>query len=130
MIPHGTYHSRKLAARALLLTGYLIFFATQFTGRYYAIANFFVYKTGTTVTLTADQHSPVHGQIYRDNTRHPAHLGIDKRFSYKTAIQPVFPGHQAPVPSYIIITRKALPPPAVYATPDLPTNSLRGPPTV
>jgi len=126
----GTYNHRKLAARTLLLAGYLILFSTQFTGKYYAIANFFVYKPGTTVKLIAGQQSTAHALIYRDNTKRPAHLGIDKRFSYKTAIQPVFTDHQSLVPSYIIVTRKALPPPAVYSTPDLPTNSLRGPPTV
>src|SRR5262245_45098954 len=118
------YHRRKTAARALLLAGYLVFFAAQFNHRYYDIANFFIYKPQSASLKMAELRQAPAAHAYQDNTKRPAHLGIDKRFSHKLSVRPVPIGHQAPVPSYIIITRKALPPPVVYSTPDLPTNCL------
>jgi hypothetical protein len=130
MAPNIKYQRRKNAARFLLLAGYLVFFATQFNGKYYAVANFFVYKTGLTAKAALNHQSAnTNGLAFHAPTQRPAHLTIDKRFSYKGTIQPLFMDHEAPVPTYIIITRKALPPPVVYSTPDLPTNCFRGPPT-
>jgi len=123
----ATYHHRKTAARLLLLTGYLIFFSSQFNGKYYAVANFFVYKHGNTSVKTTQGS---HTLAYQVNAQRPAHLSLDKRFSFRTAIKPLFTEFAPLVPSYIIVSRKALPPPVVYSTPDLPTNALRGPPTV
>lgn len=117
---------RKCSARLLLLTGYLFLFATQFNYRYYNAANFFVYHPGGThITTQKAAHQP----IYRDNAQRPAHLSVDKRFRFRVLIKPVFVCTPAPVPSYVIITRKALPPPVAYSSPQLPTNALRGPPT-
>ena len=128
---------RKCSARLLLLTGYIFLFATQFNYRYYNAANFFVYHPGTINVV--GQGAPggtnlgipkaAHPQIYHDNAQRPAHLSVDKRFRFRVLIKPVFVCTPAPVPSYVIITRKALPPPVVYSTPDLPTNCFRGPPT-
>ena len=124
------YHHRKNAARLLLLAGYCVFFFTQFNGKYYAVANFFVYKHGNAVVKTTPVQQGGHGFVYHVNTQRPAHLSIDKRFSFRQAIKPSFPDFAPPVPSYVIISRKALPSPVAYSTPDLPTNALRGPPTV
>ncbi|HEY4108520.1 hypothetical protein [Puia sp.] len=127
MYPRVKYHHRKRTARCLLLTGYLFFFAIQFNGKYYDVANFFVYKHDAAKTnLTAQKTT--HALAYRLNPQRPAHLSIDKRFPYKTTIQSISTTYRVLVPCYIIITRKALPPPIFYATPDLPTNSFRGPP--
>lgn len=122
-----TYHHRKTGARLLLLTGYLVFFGAQFNGKYYAVANFFVYKHGNASVKTTQSS---HALAYHINAQRPSHLSIDKRFSFRAAIKPRFPEFTPPAPSYIIISRKALPPPVVYSTPDLLTNALRGPPTV
>ena len=124
-----TYQQRKSIARLLLLAGYLVFFATQFNGKFYTASNFFVYKGGNTVIKGSLRQDAGHNQVYHVDAHRPAHLSMDKRFSFRAAIKPVFADLQAPVPSYIIITRKALPPPVVYFSHDLPTNALRGPPT-
>jgi hypothetical protein len=124
------YRQRKSAARLLLLAGYLVFFSTQFNSRYYDIANFFVYKRGNAVVKTTLTQQGNHGLNYHINAQRPAHLSIDKRFSFRSAIKPAFTDFAPPAPSYIIISRKALPPPVVYSNPDLLTNALRGPPTL
>jgi hypothetical protein len=130
MCPRVKYQGRKSIARLLLLGGYLIFFSTQFNGKYYDVANFFVYKRGNAVVKTPPIKRGVdHGLVYHDNTQRPAHLSIDKRFSFKSAFKPARVEGTAPVLAYVIITRKALPPPVIYSTPDLQTNALRGPPT-
>jgi hypothetical protein len=105
-------------------------FGAQFNGKYYAVANFFVYKHGNAISKTRLTDNGSSTFSYYANPQRPAHLSIDKRFSFRPAIKPSFADFTPPVPSYIIISRKALPPPVAYSTPDLPTNALRGPPTV
>jgi hypothetical protein len=130
MSPATKYQHRKIAARALLLTGYLVLFTIQFSYRYFDIANFFVYKAHFASIQSAHHQQKLATHTYQDNTKRPAHLAIDKRFSHKLMFQPVPVANQAPVHSYIVINRKALPPPVTYLAPDLPSNALRGPPTV
>ncbi len=130
MNPRATYRQRKTAARLLLFVGYAVFFSTQFNGKYYDVANFFVYKRGNATVRTTPCQQSAHGLVYHVNAQRPAHLTIDKRFSFRAAIKPLFADFTPPVPSYIIISRKALPPPALYSNPDLLNHALRGPPTV
>jgi len=122
-----TRPNKRHAVRLLLICGYCFFFAVQFNYRYYCIANNFVYKSATIAHATGAEKTGV-SHIRSQNTQNPAHLGIDKRFSKPSPVQPALLQVQPQRPSYIVISRKALPPPALYASPDLLSNTLRGPP--
>jgi len=124
--------NKNLPFRLLLLAGYLFLFATQFNYRYYAVSNFFVYGNNTaSVVGTANSASPLQKAerclSYRSNTKRPSHLSIDKRFQFRDFIR-VNTILAAPPVVYTLSQKKYFLLSPVCHFPDLPTNSLRGPP--
>ena len=123
----------NLALRLLLLiTGHLILFSTQFNGRYYKVANFFVYSNNGNPEAgfsSAATHLQKAQRLveYRQNTHASSHLSIDKRFKFGNAIKPVFVGHLQR-PSFVLLQKKVPAAAPVFPSSDLPTNALRGPP--
>lgn len=125
-----------ITLRFLLMTGYLFLFATQVNYRYYSIANFFVYGS---ITVSATGHSssasplrktdrPTVCRIYRKASKNANHLVVDKRFHGVDGVKVGAVFYQ-PVLSYREIERKYGILLQVYSSSDLPTNSLRGPPS-
>jgi hypothetical protein len=118
----------RVASKALLLTGYLFLFATQFNHRFYSIANFVEYHCGG--KLAADHGKTAgHGSL-RQNlmaTASKAHLGLDKRYSNKSYVKLPFTDF-AVVPAAETVARIYYVPLKVYSSSLLPTNGLRGPP--
>ena len=131
--------------RGLLLAGYLFLFASQFNYRYFTIANFCVYGSGHSsnagsgvaqlhmanraAETTLDRRSTgQHPVALHDNSQRPSHLGIDKRFRFKQGVR--VPQIRAPGEAYppVVKTRFYTLTPVCFST-DLPTLSLRGPPT-
>jgi hypothetical protein len=111
--------NRNLALRLLLLCGYCFFFASQFNHQYYSIANNFVYKS------TGEKKA-----AGCKNTRNPAHLSIDKRFSCPSPFQKTDPSLQQRSSSCIVLNQTVQPQPAPYPVPNLPINTFRGPPAI
>lgn len=137
-----------LITRGLLLAGYLFLFAGQFNYRYFTIANFYVYHSNSGIsgivqdavggramamatiihTVGAVRRTELPAAaILHDNAQRPAHLGIDKRFSFRQGIR--VPQIRAPAPPEYPVAkiRYYTPIPVCFST-DLPTTPLRGPP--
>jgi len=110
------------AFRLLLVAGYLVLFATQFSDRYYATANFFDYGNKAAKAASAA------GRQRITPVQHTSHLSIDKRFRFRNAIKPVFISAVPGLPSFTLVKKKASPPSSAYISSDLLTNALRGPP--
>lgn len=143
LIRFQKYHA--LFSKGLLLAGYLFFFASQFNGRYFTIANFYVYHgngnspviayggvhgrvayavTATAVARTAARQHPI---ALHDNSQRPAHLGIDKRYQGNQGIR--IPQIRAPgVICFGIVKTHCYSFKQVYFSTAPPTRSLRGPP--
>jgi len=121
-----------IVVRFLLMAGYLFFFATQFSYRYYTIANFFVYgnypsaaKAGR-VPLAGGLHAAARSTAFR-NTGQASHLAIDNRFVGGYGVR-IADRLFLPVLSPIEVERRYGLLLQVYSSSDLPVNSLRGPP--
>jgi len=128
-----------MIGRSLLLAGYFFLFAGQFNGRYFTIANFYVYSgspvAGYHAGIVSRPSQPAvvnkaaaqHGIALRDNSQRPAHLGIDKRYGFKQGIR--VPQVRAPEVEYAAIVKIRLytQTPACHFI-DLPVNAQRGPP--
>jgi hypothetical protein len=129
----------------LLLAGYFILFASQFNGRYYSVANFYVYNAtaangnvevplnnvkpapAALTNQAAHQGITQKGARFSVNQKRPSHLGIDKRFRLRAGIR--VPQIRAPgLPCYTLARPRFYSSLPVYSTSDLPTNALRGPP--
>lgn len=136
----------KITFKMLLLAGYFILFASQFTCRYFSVANFYVYgaasangntapgqlnnvqpgQTSLTkrVTHQANAQKPARFTV---NTQRPFHLSIDKRFHFREGIR--LPQVRAPgVPEYVLTTIRYYTHTPVYSSSGHPTIALRGPP--
>jgi hypothetical protein len=122
----------NLSFRCLLIISHLILFSTQFNGRYYHAANFFIYGNGGTskgdLSAAASPLQKAQPPVeYRQNSHALSHLSIDKRFKFGNAIKPAFAGHPRR-PSFVLIQKKIPAAAPVFSSSSLPTNALRGPP--
>lgn len=133
---------RTLFGKGLLLAGYLFFFAGQFNGRYFTIANFYVYHSdgmlsntgarlskaiGTATTAVTRTATGQHPTALQNNSQRPAHLGIDKRYQIQQGIR--IPQIRAPGPNcFVLVKRHFYSFQQVYFSTDPPTCALRGPP--
>jgi hypothetical protein len=114
--------NNQFLSRAVLLAAYVLLFAVQGNYRFYTVANFFDYHSGSRVTKATALPSHF-------TTHNSTHLGMDKRFSAKLLYK--LPDNTcSPVVSAETIERKYALLLKVYAASDLPTNALRGPPIV
>jgi len=70
--------------RSLLIAAYLLLFVSQLNGRFYLIANFYVYGSGisamaahATSTRVRSEHTPM---MCRETRAQKPHLSLDKRY--------------------------------------------------
>ncbi|HMH24781.1 MAG TPA: hypothetical protein VK563_23560 [Puia sp.] len=128
----------ELAFRFLLFVLYFFLFAIQLTGKFYTIANFYVYQEGPSAQqayMTRPAFSDhvfqvrsLHAQsVYERALPHHQHLSLDKRFQPSEAVEPSFgfPGLAQRYRSSDLILFSTCP---FSASPDLLTSGLRGPP--
>jgi hypothetical protein len=117
--------------RYLLLCSYLFLFATQLNGRFYSVANFFVYGNtiaSSTHTVHSDLRHNDKSTVYQRTTRRSSHLSLDKRFQIEPAVKAALPNFIL-VPTELVIEREYHTALKVYpSSTDLPPNALRGPP--
>jgi len=133
---------RTLFAKGLLMAGYLFFFASQFNGRYFTIANFYVYHSNSTLPNTGARLSKANGTAatavsrtaigqhpiaLQNNSQRPAHLGIDKRYQIQQGIR-VSQIRAPGVVCFCIVKTRFYSFRQVFFSTDSPTCSLRGPP--
>lgn len=128
----------RIAIRTLLLAGYVTLFASQFNGRYFSVANFYVYSsaaangnaTGPGRTMQASVTHRDNAQKparFIDNAQRPSHLSVDKRFHFREGIR--LPQVRAPgAPEYVLTTTRYYSHTPVYSSSGHPTIALRGPP--
>ena len=110
-------------SKTLLLVGYFFLFSSQTNYRFYSAANFFDYHRAShmvAVKGSADVSNYVPSPA-------KAHLGIDKRYAAKDFVKLPFTAFSAIAP-FEVVARIYYVPLKVYASSDLPTNALRGPP--
>ena len=117
--------------KLLLLTVYLFLFAVRLNGRFYAVANFYVYgnsqvnKATVAVPLSPDGKA---GKTYKTTPQDRSHLSLDKRFHGRYPIQAAAVGSLPVLVTYAEVRRKyAICKQAVQSF-DRVVTSLRGPP--
>jgi len=110
-------------SKTLLLAGYFLLFYTQANYRFFSIANFFDYHYASHVVGAKGSADVSHYVSSPAKT----HLGVDKRYAAKDLVKLPFTSFSAIAP-YEVIARIYFVPLKVYASSNLPTNVLRGPP--
>lgn len=113
---------RKWTFKSLLIAVYLLFFVAHLNGRFYSVANFYVYgktqKMG--VARVNSVASPYHERV---------HLSLDKRYYYQQSIKADFEVYELPIMLDVIerpvfYPRFSEPIVAVFSS----CRCLRGPP--
>ena len=130
------YKNRTI--KLLLVAVYLFLFAVQINGRFYAVANFYVYEGGQPVTAvkTAQdipgkpQHpgKAVHFLAFKANPSNKFHLSLDKRYQGKYPVQITTFSPLQVLLTYTEIRRKYAVCDQAIKSFDRTVTSLRGPP--
>jgi hypothetical protein len=124
------YH--KLAFKSLLSVTYFFLFAVQFTGKFYTIANFFVYNgsngqhasaANPSGNIPPDCQSFVHTKSLPDGL----HLSLDKRY-HAGHLELASFGQPGLTQVYTEVRKKCYPTFSFCVSPNLTNASLRGPP--
>ena len=121
---------RNGLCKLLLLTVYLFLFAVQLNGRFYAVANFYVYgnsqvNKATVVHPSADGKA---GKSYKTTPQDRSHLSLDKRFHGRYPIQATAVASLPALVTYADIQRKYAVCKQAVQSFDRVVTSLRGPP--
>jgi len=117
--------------KLLLLTVYLFFFAVQLSGRFYAIANFYVYGNSQVNKATAAVPVSPDGRAvkgYKTTRQDRSHLSLDKRFQGRYPIQATVAPSLPALVTYADIQRKYAVCKQAVQSWDRVVTSLRGPP--
>jgi len=117
--------------KLLLLTVYLFFFAVQLSGRFYAIANFYVYGNSQVNKATTVMHLAPDGKAgtrYKLAQQDRSHLSLDKRFQGRYPIQATVASSLPALAIYADIRRKYAVCKQAVQSWDRIVISLRGPP--
>ncbi|HTI08601.1 MAG TPA: hypothetical protein VL832_08595 [Puia sp.] len=129
---------KNRTVKFLLMAVYLFLFAAQINGRFYAVANFYVYGGGQPATAAKVTHdSPekpqhpgkaVHLLVFKANHSNRSHLSLDKRYQGKYPFQVTSFSPLQALLTYADIRRKYTVCDQAIKSFDPTITSLRGPP--
>ena len=135
----GKRRYKNWTSKFLLVTVYLFLFAVQINGRFYAVANFYVYggeQPDAAVKASRDipgktQHpvgKTVHYIAFKSNHSNKFHLSLDKRYQGKYPFQVITFSPLEAILAYAEIRRKYAVCDQAIKSFDRSVTSLRGPP--